>query len=279
MISRPSDLPDYGAPPVTEVVLGVQFNTLSRFMAPHLGFVWAEFKQQFPQVEEHPPLDPTFETFAEKGSVAPLPRVQFQLVTSLPVPRVFFVNSEKTELLQFQRDRFLHNWRKSGEGDAYPRFERMLATFESGYRKLDALIGRENLGTIIPNQCEVTYINQIPLPVGQSPFETFERLFGSFISALILDDLGKPEDARFLLRYIIRDADGAPAGRLIVTAEPAWKLDGTSMVQLTLVARGKPQSADLAGVLGFLTVGRRHIVRTFTQLTSKEMHNLWERKQ
>jgi hypothetical protein len=28
MVDRPADLPDYTAPPVTEVVLGVQFNTL-----------------------------------------------------------------------------------------------------------------------------------------------------------------------------------------------------------------------------------------------------------
>ena len=97
----------------------------------------------------------------------------------------------------------------------------MLETFENGYRKLEAVLAREGLGAIEPNQCEVTYINQIPLPDGQSPFEAFERLFGSFTKALVLNDLRAPEDAQFLLRYVISDQGGAPAGRLIITAEPA----------------------------------------------------------
>jgi len=279
MISRPPDLPDFGAPPVTEVALGVQFNSLDRLLALHLGIIWAEFKDSYPELEEHPPLDPVFETFAEKGSRMPIPRLRLELLATVPTPRVFFINRAKTELLQVQRDRFHHNWRKVGEGDAYPRFERMLETFEDGYRKLESVLIREKLGSIEPNQCEVTYINQISLPPGQSPFKAFERLFGSFTKALVLSDLREPDDARFLLRYIIRDQGGAPAGRLIITAEPAWKLDGTNIVQFALVARGKPLSADLAEVSGFLQIGRSHIVRAFTELTSEEMHKIWERKQ
>jgi hypothetical protein len=155
----------------------------------------------------------------------------------------------------------------------------MLQTFESGYQKLESVLARERLGSIEPNQCEVTYINQIPLPERQSPFEAFERLFGSFTKALVLDDLREPEDSRFLLRYVIRDEGGVPAGRLIVSAEPAWKSDGTNIVQFALVARGKPHSIDLAGVSSFLQIGRRHIVRAFAELTSDEMHKIWDRRQ
>jgi hypothetical protein len=32
-------------------------------------------------------------------------------------------------------------------------------------------------------------------------------------------------------------------------------------------------------VRSFLQIGRRHIVRAFTELTSDEMHKVWERKQ
>ena len=45
---RPPDLADYRAPPVTEVVLGVQFNSVERFLSPHLGLVWERFKSTFP---------------------------------------------------------------------------------------------------------------------------------------------------------------------------------------------------------------------------------------
>ena len=277
MHSRPSNLPDFAAPPVIEVVLGVQFDSLGRLLAPHLGVIWDEFKDRYPDAEQHAPLDPVFETFGEKGPRMPIPSLQ--LLATIPTPRVFFINKEKTQLIQVQRDRFYHNWRKIGDADTYPRFERMLEAFEDGYRKLEKVLARENLGTIVPNQCEVTYINQIPLPEGQSSFEAFEKLFGAFTNALVLDDLHSPEDARFLLRYIIRNEDGEPGGRLIVTADPAWRLDGTNIVQFALVARGKPSTPDFEGMSRFFQNGRRYIVRAFTELTSDEMHEVWRRSQ
>ena len=140
------------------------------------------------------------------------------------------------------------------------------------------MIEREGLGSIIPNQCEVSYINQIPVPPEQTPFTTFAGVFGSF-AALSLSDLDGPEDA-------LPDGHGtsskmrdAPVGRLIVSAVPARKIDGTNILQLTLIARGKPETSDINGVRDFLRVGRRHIVRAFTEMTNEEMHKLWERRQ
>lgn len=37
---RPADLPEFGAPPLTEVVLGVQFDVIPGFMTPHIGVIW-----------------------------------------------------------------------------------------------------------------------------------------------------------------------------------------------------------------------------------------------
>src|SRR5207249_1039673 len=104
---------------------------------------------------------------------------------------------------------------------------------KAGFLKFEAVVTHEGLGSIIPNQCEVSYINQIELPSGQSAFEAFRKLFGSFTGALVLNDLGKPEDARFLLQHVIRDNTGAPLGRLYTSALPARKFDGTNIIQLT----------------------------------------------
>jgi uncharacterized protein (TIGR04255 family) len=279
MTDRPIDLPDFGRPPVTEVVLGVQFGSLDRLTAPHLGMVWSEFRDQFPIIEEHPPLDPVFETFADDAPRTPMPRIQFELLTTPPPPRIFFINSARTQLLQVQRDRFIHNWRKIGEGDAYPRFEQMLATFEDGYRRFSKLIEQGDLGLVVPNQCEISYINQIVISPEQKTFDAFKHLLGTFTETVVLQDLGQPEDPRLLFRYVIRDDDGVPVGRLLVNALPARRLDGASIVQFTLIARGKPATPDLAGVSDFLTKGRRYIVRAFAQLTSDEMHMAWERRQ
>jgi hypothetical protein len=40
----------------------------------------------------------------------------------------------------------------------------MIETFEFGLRKFTDVIGREKLGAVVPNQCEVSYFNQIPIP-------------------------------------------------------------------------------------------------------------------
>lgn len=278
MTTRPPDLPDFASPPVSEVSLGVQFNSLESLQAPHLGLIWSAFKTEFPVVEQQPPVEQSFETFAEKGGGIPVPRMRLQLLSNVPVPRVLFINEQRTELLQVQRDHFYHNWRKVGDGDTYPRFEKMISTFESGLERLDSILRSEGLGTIVPNQCEVSYINHIPIPADKSTYEVFRALLGTWFDAPPLRELHDPEDARVLLRYVIRDAE-SPIGRLLVSAEPAWKLDGAYVAQFTLTARGKPRSNDCAGVVDFLNLGRVHIVRSFDSLTTPEMHKLWGKKQ
>ena len=273
--SRPADLPDFKSPPVTEVVLGVQFNTVGRFLSPHLGLVWDRFRSTFPNIEEHPTIPPIFETFGPNPQF--FPGVAFQVSTGAEMPRIFFMNSNRTQLLQVQRDRFLHNWRKVGTGDDYPRFEHMLDTFADGFQTFTRVLSDQGMGSVAPNQCEVTYINQIPAQENESHFEIFNRLFRQQAVGTTFDDLGAPEDMRFLIRYVMRDADRAPIGRLIVSAEPARRNDGVGIIQLTLTAMGKPHAADMDGVIDFLQQGRLHIVRGFTSITSDTMHNIWER--
>jgi uncharacterized protein (TIGR04255 family) len=167
MTTRPADLPDYEPPPVAEVVLGVQFNGLEHFLSTHLGLVWDVFKHEFPIAEEHPYFPPQFETFGTSAAFV-VPGVNFQIISRPEMARVHFVDRDRRQLLQVQRDRFIHNWQKVGEGADYPRFERMIDTFENGFRKFIAVIDREGLGPVIPNQCEVSYYNQIPVPDGET---------------------------------------------------------------------------------------------------------------
>jgi uncharacterized protein (TIGR04255 family) len=194
---RPADLPEFRAPPLTEVALGAQFDVIPGFLTPHIGLVWRHFRDAFPLLEEQPALPPIFETFGPNPQF--VPGMSLQFFTSPETPRVFFINEARTELLQVQRDRFLHNWRKEGEADSYPRFERMLETFKGGYATFTKAVSEEGLGPVIPNQCEVTYINHMPVLAGSSLSDLTDDLFGQHTGSLALDDLGKPEDLRFLL--------------------------------------------------------------------------------
>jgi uncharacterized protein (TIGR04255 family) len=274
---RPADLPEFGAPPLTEVAIGAQFDVIPGFMTPHVGLVWQHFRKQFPLLEEQPALPPIFETFGANPQF--VPGVSFQFSTTPDPPRVFFINPGRTELLQIQKDRFLHNWRKIGEADNYPRFERMLETFTSSFATFSKAVSGEGLGPIIPNQCEVSYINQVPVPAGSSLSDLTKDLFGQHTGGLALDDLGQPEDLRFLLRYVLKDAEGKPVGRLTASAEPARRMDGHTIVQLTLTARGRPSSPDEKGIIDFLNRGRISVVKGFAHLTGPKMHKLWEKTQ
>ena len=275
--ARPPELADFRAPPVTEVVLGVQFNSLERFLSPYLGLVWERFKHDFPHIEERPPLAPTFEMFGPHPQF--FPAINLQVFAGAEMPRVMFINNDRTQLLQVQKDRFLHNWRKVDLGGEYPRFERMLETFERGFNTFSDEIAKENLGTIVPNQCEVSYINQIPVPSNTDLYSVFGKVFAQPTEQMNVDGLGSPEDLRFLLRYVIRDDAQTPVGRVIASAEPARRTDGVMIIQLTMTARGKPRTSDIAGVVEFLERGRLHLIRSFTKLTSPEMQAEWGRTQ
>jgi uncharacterized protein (TIGR04255 family) len=276
MARRPPDLPDYDQPPVTEVVVGVQFNSIDGFITAHVGRLWDLFSESFQDAEEHPPVLPTFETF---GQTAPLlSGLTFGFPPIFGMPRSFFINEDKTQVIQIQKDRFLHNWRKVGDGASYPRFERILSTFRDGLRRFTSFISESRLGVFEPNQCEVTYINQIPVLPDETAFGAMTRLLGTLVANPELKQLGFPEDARVLLRYVIHDPDKRPIGRLLVSAEPAKRITGEDIIQLSLTARGAPTPSDVDGVLAFLRIGRTHIVHGFTAITAPAMHAVWGRK-
>jgi uncharacterized protein (TIGR04255 family) len=278
MKERPADLPDFKTPPVTEVVLGVQFNSLDKFLSPHLGLIWEAFKADFPKVEEQAPIPPTFETFGAHPQFLPGLNLSISLGGG-QMPRVFFINDDNTQLIQVQKDRFIHNWRKVASGGEYPRFERMLENFELGFRKFADIIAANQLGTLEPNQCEVSYFNQIPIPEDGSAIELMGNLFAHSPAKETLDELGTPEDFRTLVRYVMRRKDGSPRGRLLVSCEPAWRADGVPIVQMTLTARGVPDVATIEGVSEFLQSGRIQMVKAFAKLTSARMHEKWGRTQ
>ena len=123
---RSADLPEFECPPVVEVVLGVQFTELTAYRTWHAGLLWdTTFRKHFPKCAEQPPLDPVFETFGSQKLARNLFRIQQRAI----IPRLWFVSEDESELIQFQSDRFLHNW-KSGQQDArYPRYEQIRERF------------------------------------------------------------------------------------------------------------------------------------------------------
>lgn len=88
--------------------------------------------------------------------------------------------------------------------------------------------------------------------------------------------LSSPETARYWASYMIDEGSG-PLGRLLINAEHMMAKDEPIPVLfLSLTARGKPLSASLEGVLDFLDIGRKWIVKGFVDITTPLQHERWK---
>lgn len=268
------EYPDFLNPPIVEVALDVQFQPIKGLNTPRLGLLWQRFKSKYPRVEEHPSLGRMEERLGVHPPTTSSVHVGF--FESLPLPRLWFLNPEGTELIQVQRDRFVHNWRKVGAGDAYPRYERIRETFSRELERFTGFLAEEDLGAITPDLCELTYINHIVSGAGWQDHGDIHAILAGWHPPQKDPLLPKPENASFSAQYVIADEARRSLGRLYVDVAPAFRTgDNKPMYVMRLRARGRPQAPGVDGALQLLDVGRDWIVRAFLTLTTSKMQRTW----
>jgi hypothetical protein len=98
------------------------FSNLAKLLAPHLGLLWDRYKPTYSECQELAPLAVQVE-----GASGAQPGVE--LLEVPPLPRVWFMEPNGNRLIQVQRDRFHHNWRKINPEDEYPRHKKVLELF------------------------------------------------------------------------------------------------------------------------------------------------------
>jgi uncharacterized protein (TIGR04255 family) len=265
--------PSFAKPPLEEVALAIQFQPSALDL---LGA--ADFRRQveskFPRLEERPATPPMSEEF----TVGPQPRIQFEVLASPPMSRLWFLSESGTRLLQLQADLIAYNWRKSPDGvvagEPYPRYSKLRKELKQHLTTLDAVKTRDG-EPLRPNWCEVTYINHIPpLKGGQRP-PLNEMLRG--VKTPSGGFLPKPEDANWALRFLIPGKDG-PRGRLNAVLMAAVRAaDEVPIWVLTLTARLRTEKETMAEALRALDTGHDWVVNGFTELTSDRMHRFWGR--
>ena len=253
-------LPKYSAPPVSEVVCGLTFAPLALTL-PHIGLFWHLIKKEFPDCQQVAPvgvndiIDPS---------------------TGLPLPRVWLVDESGTRLIQYQRNRFLYNWRKTQDTDLYPsydviigEFERILVFFNKFLKDADL----EQLSSF--TECELTYINSIPAGYGSGN-----------LGDIFPDLMWRESDTRFLKqpsRLGWNPSFELPndAGWLNVRLNSARrKADNAEMWQFQLSASGIGKDRSIAGAWDWFSVAHERIVRGFADLTSAQIQrDLWKSNQ
>ncbi len=271
------DLPEFDAPPLVEVVLSVAFSPLEDLQVTSLGLLWdARFKARFPNVQERSPVEPAIEVF---GAVAEPFRVQLRSLETPPLPRVWFLSPDETELIQIQRNWFARNWRKASSAVEYPRYRTIRNGFAEDLATLTDVVKEVGAGTVRPTQCEVSYVNHITPSGTWENHGDLSKILKTWRNTTTDAFALEPEDIRLFWRYDLAGPLGSPIGRLNVGVEPAFANDtGEPLYVLTLTARGKPETPDVPGIFGFLDVGHEHLVNAFATITSEEMQRVWRRR-
>lgn len=265
---RPDHLPDFNSPPLAEVAMSVQFPVPSHYRNIYAQEVWALFADRFPEVQEQPYIPPSFEVFG--GLLQPA--FQFNFSAVLPPVRYWFVHPEKAEIIQFQPDRFIHNWRKIGDKQ-YPRYDQIAESYIKDLEKLASHYSEKSWGEIAPNQCELTYVNHLPLidPAGRPVPRAF------YLKSIDMSLGEQLSEVAIKAQVIMRGTKGEPVGRLSIDATVVADKRGKPLMLLTLIARGAPAEPSISAAYDFLSDARDLIVTTFTQVTSDPAHALWER--
>lgn len=265
-------LPDYESPPVIEVVCGILFKSIDTLLAPHLGLLWERYRSEYPICREVAPLTSVIERFDET------PQVNLQLADVPPLPRIWFVHKNDNGIIQVQRDRFLHNWKKVRPEDEYPRYPEVITLFKDRLSRFESFLNENDLGAIEPQQYEMTYINHIPQGDGWTTLNEIGKVFPDFSLRVIERRfLPEPEGINWRTSFVLPDE----AGRLHITIRHAKLRDsGLPVILLDLTVRGIGIDKSPKGMADWFDLAREWIVRGFADLTGKEVQkNIWRRKE
>jgi uncharacterized protein (TIGR04255 family) len=261
--------PTFTNPPVVEVICGVTFKPLGGLLAPHLGLLWTQFRDSYPDCKQVDPLIPVIETFDGDEQRA-------SLIADSYFPRVWFFSKDENSILQIQRDRLLHNWRKVRPTDAYPRYANVSATFWKHLGEFQRFLADNGLGSVVPEQLEMTYLNHIPHGQGWTNLSELGRIFPDFAWRDGNRFLPVGERATWRTSFPMPDH----SGRLHVLIQTAFRRnDRLPIVVVDITARGLPKDLSENGLRSWYDLAHEWIVKSFADLTSENAHALWSRKE
>jgi uncharacterized protein (TIGR04255 family) len=254
-------------PPVVEVLCGVLFGALTGLRTAHIGVFWERIRQEFPSVDEAPPLSTVIET----QDVSPSLEIAVGLVPALP--RTWFLTEDGHRLVQLQRDRFVYNWRRKSPDDGdYPSYDTVIVDFERLWGLFGEFVAREKLGDLVARQLELAYVNIIPddrIPEGNPVFVDQAR---DLSRTRFLPD---PESFEWRTSYRLPEDSGRlhvliSTAREVVTGAPLKKLD--------MIARGINDAGSSGEMRTWFDLAHEWIVLGFADVTTSSMQtNVWRR--
>lgn len=266
MSTRPSD---WKRPPVIEVVLGIQFDTLPALTNGHLGWFWGDMHNEFPNSDDVPPIPPVFEPFGDEVPFG-FPALGIRHATG--DSRLRMTSDDGTKMVQVQNGWLVVNWTKKGD-TGYPGFSGVKTLFDQALSRFASFLNERKLGVIKPNLWEVTYIDHIPAGTVWNTLTDLPKVFpGLFGDGQCVNGALETIDATWAWKL------SPQLGRLRVSVQSARTRSEPERDVLLVrsMARG-PLSANNAGSLDdALNFGRSSVVDTFTGLVSEDAKQYWQ---
>jgi uncharacterized protein (TIGR04255 family) len=219
------------------------------------------------------PLQPQNEQLGD-GDSWTLPVIGFRAVESV-ASRMIVTNGAGNRLIQIQNGRLHLNWLGHSKDSEYPTYPRMFDEFREIVEILQRFLTDRDLGTLRPNQWEVTYLNHIFRgTVWESPSDwKFFELLGRTAGVTGLTDF---ESFGGEWHFIIQ----RHPGRLHIQWQHGKnREEPKELIILTLTARGPVKVLDseppLAAAYEGLNAGHEAIVVSFRELMSKHANAFW----
>ena len=159
----------YQSPPIDEIVCGIRFDSIKKLRSGHIGILWQKLGPDFPKIED-------------QILVPPVPKEDLEIPERFPLPRVWFTHKNENDLVQLQRNRFLHNWRKRQPEDVYPGYVRVINNFEKYLSCFQEFLVEENLDRLVAREYELTYIDLIPKGQGWENLRDLGKVFPNLLS-------------------------------------------------------------------------------------------------
>ncbi|MGI4778025.1 MAG: TIGR04255 family protein [Janthinobacterium lividum] len=256
-------------PPVVEVVLSVSFALPKPLQSAHIGLFWNEIKGDYPDMRDVAPLNLTLE-----GTTTGITDAEVQVMQLPPLRRSWFVSADGRNLVQLQEDRFIYNWKRVDEKDAYPSYEKIFAEFSKEVERFIKFLDVQQLGDLSVLQLELAYVNHIEQ---KSDFLSADRMF--------IDHYRNTSNHRFLpmpesFRWNSTYALPYRVGRLHIVAQNArLSTTGESVIRVDLTARGLPVDTSLEDCKRWFDIAHTWITQGFADITSPDLHNSWGRTQ
>lgn len=260
MTDKQQSMPHFDNPPIVEKLIGVEFAPLDQWAVPHFGLFWQEIRASYPRFQVQPPVAS--------------PRNPLYIELNPPV-RCWFFHESQTKLIQIQNDRFIYNWQKPAAYEKYPHYETIRQEFIDEWLQFCKFLDSNEIGTPAVQQCEITYIDHFVRGREWQDLSDLPSIinFWSGISSNFLPS--EPDLVVIQTTYSMPDGKG----RLVIQLQPVTRAeDEKEVLQLQITAVGEPLSSDIEDMLAWFDLGREFAVRSFIDLTSEKMHELWGRR-